>query len=361
MSPAPNSSNDNVLSGKVIHIAIQLLALSVLLVWCFKILEPFITLIVWSAVLAVSLYPLQQLVVKKFKLGNALASAIPALLLLSVIIVPASMMMVSTVSEIKHTAEAYRAGQIAIPPPDEKVRDWPVVGEKVYKIWSDASNNLVPLIQDNQDTVKKAALWIFNSLASTGKGIALLALAIIISGFLLAYGKSAGEFATAFFRRLSGDSAQDYAVLTTTTIRNVVKGILGVAFIQSALVCIGLVLADIPAAGLWTLICLILAIMQIGILPVSIGVIIYVWNQDSTTVAIIMTIWMMLVGISDNILKPILLGKGAPVPMLVVFLGAIGGFILSGFIGLFTGAVVMSLGYRLFIGWIKSGGEHPAH
>jgi predicted PurR-regulated permease PerM len=354
------TSNNNNLSGTVIHIAIQLLALSLLLAWCFRILEPFITLIVWSAVLAVSLYPLQQTFVKKFRMGNKLASAIPALLLLSIIIVPASFMMVSTVSQIKHTAEAYRAGEIAIPPPEEKVKEWPIIGEKVYKVWSDASNNLVPLIQDNQETLKKAALWIFNSLASTGKGIALLALAIIISGFLLAYGKSAGEFATLFFHRLSGESDQDYALLTTMTIRNVVKGILGVAFIQSALVCIGLVLADVPGAGLWTLICLILAIMQIGILPISVGIIIWAWNQESTTTAILLTIWLILVGISDNILKPILLGKGAPVPMLVVFLGAIGGFILSGFIGLFTGAVILSLGYRLFISWIKAGTAAPA-
>ena len=354
MNNTTQNSKESNLSGTVIHIALQLLALSLLLVWCFRILEPFITLIVWSAVLAVSLYPLQQMGVKKFKMGNGLASAVPVILLLSVIIVPASMLMVSTVQEIKHTAQAYKAGEISIPPPDESVKEWPVIGEKVYKVWQDASNNLVPLVQDNKDTVKVGAIWLFNSLASTGKGIALLAVAIIISGFLLAYGKSAGEFATAFFHKISGNSEQDYAVLTTTTIRNVVKGILGVAFIQSALVCIGLVMADIPAAGLWTLICLILAIMQIGILPVSVGVIIYVWNNDTTTVAILMTIWMLLVGISDNILKPILLGKGAPVPMLVVFLGAIGGFILSGFIGLFTGAVILSLGYRLFIAWIKS-------
>ena len=112
--------------------------------------------------------------------------------------------------------------------------------------------------------------------------------------------------------------------------------------------------AGVPYSGIWTLLCLILAIVQIGITPVSLGVIIYIWASDaSTTAAILLTIWMVLVGLLDNFLKPIIMGKGAPVPMLVIFLGAIGGFIFSGFIGLFTGAVILSLGYKLFDIWLK--------
>jgi predicted PurR-regulated permease PerM len=142
------------------------------------------------------------------------------------------------------------------------------------------------------------------------------------------------------------------ASITALTIRNVVKGILGVAIIQSTMAAIGFIAAGIPAAGLWVLCCLILAIVQLGTLPVAIITIIYAWSATSTLTATLFTIWMIIVSISDNILKPILLGKGAPVPMLVVFLGAIGGFILSGFIGLFTGAVVLSLGYKLFEVWL---------
>ena len=131
------------------------------------------------------------------------------------------------------------------------------------------------------------------------------------------------------------------------------------AVIQSILAGIGFVLAGIPFAGLWILVCLILSIVQVGILPVSVGVIIYIWSAADTLTATIFTIWMVLVGISDNILKPILLGKGAPAPMLVVFLGAIGGFIATGFIGLFTGAIVLTLGYKLITGWLspQSGAE----
>ena len=141
--------------------------------------------------------------------------------------------------------------------------------------------------------------------------------------------------------------------MAAVTVRNVVKGVLGVAVIQSLLAGAGMAVAGIPYSGIWVLLCLILAIVQIGILPVSIGVIIYIWTNGSTTTALVLTIWMLLVGLLDNFLKPILMGKGAPVPMLVIFLGAIGGFIFSGFIGLFTGAVVLSLGYKLFDIWIE--------
>ena len=108
-----------------------------------------------------------------------------------------------------------------------------------------------------------------------------------------------------------------------------------------------------PFAGLWTLVCLILAIIQVGLAPVSIGVIIYIWSTADTLTAILLTIWMVLVGIMDNILKPIMLGKGAPAPMAVVFIGSIGGFMVSGIIGLFTGAIILTLGYKLVIGWVS--------
>jgi predicted PurR-regulated permease PerM len=178
-------------------------------------------------------------------------------------------------------------------------------------------------------------------------------LATILSGVFLAYASSAGNWIKTLFNRLMGSSNFDMAEISALTIRNVVKGILGVAIIQSTMAAIGFIVVGIPGAAIWVLCCLILAIVQIGTLPVAIPVIIWAWSAESTLSATLFTIWMIVVSISDNILKPILLGKGAPVPMLVVFLGAIGGFILSGFIGLFTGAVVLSLGYKLFEVWLN--------
>lgn len=158
--------------------------------------------------------------------------------------------------------------------------------------------------------------------------------------------------ATDLFVRLAGERGADFADISAKTVRNVVKGILGVAIIQSLLAGTGFVVAGVPGAGLWAFFCLMLAIIQIGIFPVVIPVIIYMFYTASTLTAGLLTVWLILVSLLDNFLKPILLGRGAPVPMLVVFLGAIGGFFSMGFIGLFVGAVILSLGFKLFRVWL---------
>ena len=338
---------------QIFNLAIQFLALALLLAWCFRILEPFITPVVWAVILAVALYPFHKKVTKWLKGRKTLAAVIITILALGLVIVPAIWLGISTASEVKNFATEYGAGHISIPPPTEKVKDWPLIGNKTYEIWTQASIGVDSLVQKYPAQVKKAVGIGLGLLASTSKGVLLLALATILSGVFLAYGEPAGNFMKSLFNRLLGSSYFDMASIAALTIRNVVKGILGVAIIQSILAAIGFIAAGIPAAGLWVLCCLILAIVQIGTLPVAIPVIILAWNGDSTLTATLFTIWMIIVSVSDNILKPILLGKGAPAPMLVVFLGAIGGFILSGFIGLFTGAVVLSLGYKLFEVWMN--------
>jgi predicted PurR-regulated permease PerM len=338
----------------VIHYTLQLLALGLLLMACYFILYPFITLMVWASVLAITLYPLQKRIASRLKGRNGWAASIITVLMLAILIAPAVWLLLSTVQEVRELAELYRAGQFSIPPPPENVKGWPLVGNKVFDLWAAANSNLTALITEHTDQVKIVSLKFLELLASTGKGILLFTLAVVASGVLLAYAKSSGDFAKSLFIKLLGNMGAEMTSLAEVTVRNVAKGILGVAFIQSMLAGIGFVLAGIPLAGLWIVICLVLAIVQLGILPVSIGVIIYIWGHGSTTTAVILTIWMLIVGVSDNILKPIMLGKGAPVPMLVVFLGAIGGFMSTGFIGLFTGAIILSVGYKLMQGWLNA-------
>jgi predicted PurR-regulated permease PerM len=129
----------------------------------------------------------------------------------------------------------------------------------------------------------------------------------------------------------------------------VVKGILGVAIIQTTMAALGFFIAGVPFAGLWTILCLILAIIQIGVGSIAIPVVIYMFSVSDTTTAIILAIWLGITLLADNILKPILLGRNAPAPMLVIFLGSIGGFIYNGFIGLFLGAIVLTIEYKLFL------------
>lgn len=354
MSTKDQSPNQKFGIDPIFHYAIQLLALALLLVWCFYIIQPFISILVWAAVLATTLFPLHAMLRAALKNRNALSATIITIGLLLVIIGPCVWILLSTADEFKELVETVRTGDLQVPPPSENVASWPLVGKKVYGLWSEASASLTETVTNHQEELKPVFLKLFGLIKSAASGILFFAVAIIVSGVLLAYAKESGAALRNLTIALAGEHGERMADAAEITIRNVAKGILGVALFQTILAGIGLVLAGIPFAGVWIALCLILAIVQIGILPVSIGVIFYIWGAGDTTTAILLTIWMLLVGISDNILKPIVMGKGAPVPMLVIFIGAIGGFMLSGVIGLFTGAIVLSLGYNLASKWVSS-------
>lgn len=354
MNTPLQDNNVKISANPVVNYALQLVALALLLVWCFKILEPFITPIIWASVLATTLYPLHRWLSKKIRNKNGLSATIITIVMLIIIVGPAVWLLLGTVDELRELGASYKSGQLNIPPPADKVKDWPLIGSKVHSYWTEASSSMSSFLTHHQDEAKKIFLSFFDLLKSTGKGIVLFALSIIISGFLLGYADSAGNFARTLLKRIAGPVGESMIDSASITVQNVAKGVLGVAVIQSILAGIGLVVAGVPLAGLWIIICLILAIIQVGILPVSVGTIIYIWGNADNTTAIIFTVWMILVGVVDNILKPFMLGKGAPAPMLIVFLGAIGGFIFSGFIGLFTGAIVLTLGYKLVTGWMHA-------
>lgn len=249
----------------VVHYTIQLLALALLMWACYMIIASFITLLVWSSVLAITLYPFQKALASRLKGRNGWAAIIITIIMMSVLIVPAVWLLFSTVSEVRDMAELYRAGQFDIPPPPENVKDWPLVGRKIFDLWNAASTNLTALITEHTEQVKIVALKALDILASTGKGILLFTLAVILSGVLLTYAKPAGQLVRSLFIKLAGEMGGSMTDLAEITVRNVAKGILGVAVIQSLLAGIGFVLAGIPLAGLWIVICLVLAIVQVWV------------------------------------------------------------------------------------------------
>ena len=352
------SSGKNTFIGiqknKVVHYALQLSALSVLIFLCFKIIQPFFTLLVWGIVLAITLYPLHKRLTGRFKGRKWLSASLITFVMLLFIIVPMVMLLLATIDEFRIIKDAYLEGQLQIPPPNEEVKNWPVIGSALFNYWTEASISISDLIKKHYDVIKPIIVKLIDLVSSAGKGVLFLMLSFIVGGAILVYGESGSEMAKSLFIKLAGKQGEAMQESVALTVRNVAKGVLGVSFIQSILAGIGIILAGVPLAGLWILICLVLAIVQIGILPVSLGVIIYVWGSASTTTAILITVWMLFVGIVDNIIKPYMLGKGAPAPMLIVFIGSIGGFIVNGFIGLFTGAILLTLGYNLFIGWLQS-------
>ena len=261
---------------------------------------------------------------------------------------------------VKELRTRFLAGSLPIPPPSNSVKSWPVVGDKIHGIWSSASTDLEQTIIKYKSEIVGVGSKIAKGLLSVGGGILQLLVALIIAGVLLCI-PGTSESVRKVARKLADPRGDEFADIIKITVGNVVKGVLGVAFIQAFLVGIGLFLAQVPYPGIWTLLVFLLAVLQIPPLLVVIPVAVYLFSERSTGAAVGWTVYLLLAGFSDNILKPILLGKGAPVPMLVIFLGVIGGFMLSGFIGLFTGAIIMSIGYKLFVSWINTGptAENP--
>jgi predicted PurR-regulated permease PerM len=343
----------NIAFEKLVDIIIRLVVLLFLIGWCFTILRPFVLILIWAAVIAIAIYPLYIIFIKIFR-KRALASVVLTILMLSILIVPSWLVTQSLFEEVSHLRELNKAGQLTIPPPGENTANWPSIAKPIVDFWRLASENLQSALAQYSSQLKAAGVWLLSAVAGIGTGLLQFVVSIVIAGILLAYSTSVGKAATEIFIKLAGKNGEHFAATTVTTVRSVVKGILGVAVIQATMAGLGFFIAGVPYAGVWTVACLFFAIIQVGAGPVAIPIMIYMFTATDTLTAVLLAIWLVITLISDNILKPLLLGRGAPAPMLVVFLGAIGGFITSGFLGLFLGAVILTIGYKLFMTWLES-------
>jgi len=335
-----------------IEIFVNLLLIGIILVWCYRIIEPFVSIVTWAAVIAVSMYKpflkLKALVGGRSKLALALFT----LLGLAIIIVPAWLFVGSIVDSAVGMTTALETGEVHVPPPNESVREWPLVGEKLYGSWSEAASNLGAFVADHSETLKTIISGVLSTAAGIGIGALQFAIATLIAAAFLANAEKIVGGLRILFTRIVGDNADDFLKLSSATVTSVAVGVLGISAIQSFLAGIGMMAVGVPAAGILALIVLILCIAQLPPWLVMFPVIAYVFSVESTTVASVFAIWGVVVSFLDMVLKPMFLGRGVEAPMLVILLGAIGGMLMSGIIGLFVGAVVLALGYKLFEAWL---------
>lgn len=342
--------------NSVYDTTIRLFILILIVAWCLMIMYPFVNIILWSMIFALALYPIHSLLANKMGGRRKLASAIIIFAILVIIFLPAWLLIDSLIEQVKQLKVTYDQGTLVIPPPAEQVKGWPIVGQQIYDLWLAASDNLEELLLKYKDQIIDVGSKIGKGIIGAVGGLIQIMVALFIAVILLAIGGT-GEEIRKFFRKLAGEKGDEFADMTVKTVASVVKGVIGVALILALLNGIIFLLAGVPYAGIWTLIAFVLAVLQIPLIFVTLPIIIYLFAEKDLVTAIIWAVLIFVAGLSDNVLKPILLGKGAPVPMLIIFIGVIGGFLFSGFIGLFTGAIVMSLGYKLFVGWVDSDDE----
>ena len=245
-------------------------------------------------------------------------------------------------------------GAVSISPPDPSVAEWPLIGEPVYDVWNAAAENLEGTINKFSDELRQLGGSVVRFAGSMAIGIIQFVVSIIIAGVFLVGAEGGYRTSLRFSSSLVGDRGEALTDLAVATIRSVAKGVLGVAIIQALLSAVGLVLIGVPAAGIWTFVVLMMAIMQLPPLIILAPISVWVFSVADPIPATIFAVYAFIVSASDGFLKPLFLGRGMDIPMLVILLGAIGGMIMSGIVGLFIGAIVLALGYQILMAWMET-------
>ncbi len=349
----PGRENKNILNIAV-DLTIKIGILLLIIFLCFKILMPFVSILLWAMVISIIMAPLYDWMGKPLGKRKKLAALLIAILGLAVLLVPSYLLVDSLVVGLRELTESMKGGSIDLPPPTESVANWPFIGDWLYSNWMDIHEDLNESIRKYLPQLRGIGETVLNSLAGTGLGILQFALSIIIASVLLTYSDEIVRSSDRLFIKLAGDKGLEYAEIAEQTVRNVASGVLGVAIIQTILFGAGMIFSNLPLAGLWILITLIIAIIQIPMLVVTIPMVIWIIATKEPLPAILWSIYFVIVGAVDNILKTLIMGSGSSVPMLVIFLGALGGFITYGFLGLFFGAIIVSLGYKLYLAWLET-------
>lgn len=343
------------LQRKATEIAMRLFVVGGLALWCFLILEPFFLVLVWAIVLAIALSPAFNWLTALLGGRRKLAAMLFVLVGVAVLLVPALVASESLIDGLKWLSVQEAKQAIRIPSPPSSVSEWPLIGDHVYGVWKQASVNFETALTQFAPQIRSALAWLTSTISGFGIAFLLTIVAIVIAGALLMHSEGGDRTARAIGARLGGTQGEALVDLATHTVRSVAYGVVGVAVLQALLAAIGLFLADVPGAAVWVGLILILAVAQLPPLIVLGPAIVYVIaTSDSALTQLLFTIWSLMVSFSDAFLKPLLLGRGLDIPVLVILIGAIGGLMRAGVIGLFVGAVVLALGYSMFTTWMRS-------
>lgn len=351
-----NSELEQRLTRQLLDVFVRTGLILALVVHCYQIFAPFLNLVLWGLIMAINLFPLHQWLTQRMGGRAALASVTLVLVGAALFIAPTAFLMNSLGDSVGQTIEGVKNNTLQIPPPPAAVADWPILGKKIYPLWSQASQDLPGLVASLQPKIGDLAKSALAMVASLGLGLIQFFASTCLAGILVAQGP-AGQAATrALAHKVVGPGrGEHFTNLCTSTIRAVARGVIGVAFIQALLVGLCFTLAGIPAAGLLALVTLVLGIAQAPAALVTLPAIAYVWmaGGHSTPVAVMLTLLLLVAGMADNFLKPMLLGRGVDAPMPVVLVGALGGMANSGILGLFVGSTLLTLGYQILMDWVQ--------
>ncbi len=317
--------------GRVMDAFVRIGLVLVLAFFCYRALSPFLTLLIWSLILAVALYPLHDAMARKLGGRHGLAATLMAILGLALIVAPTAVLMNSLGEGVRQLVQNVQSGSLEIPAPIESVAAVPIVGPQLHAMWSQAHADLPALLKSLQPQLGDIVKLALGFVGGIGVGLLLFLAAFIIAGIIMAFGEEGARASRAIFRRIVGPA----------------RGCL--------------LVAGIPWPGLLALIVLVLGIAQIPALIVTIPAIGYIWwtGTYGNVEAIAFSVLLLVAGMADNVLKPLMLGRGVKAPMVVILLGALGGMATAGILGMFVGATLLTLGYKIFMAWVESNPDAP--
>jgi predicted PurR-regulated permease PerM len=347
------------LSKDLLNSMIQFGLIIIAVYLSIHIFAPFAGLMLWALILAVALYPLQKRLASRLKGKQGRTATLLVLAGLLVIGLPTVMLGSSFANHLHGFHGALENSSFTIKQPADSVAKWPLIGEKVHSAWSSAASDFPAFLEKFKPQLKNFSKKMLSTALNTAGSVFMFLASLIIAGIMMAYGEAGSSVMQRILIRLAGqERGVRLHALSTATIRSVAMGVVGVAFIQALLLGVGFVMAGIPGAGVLALVVLLIGILQLPALIISLPVIAYLWwAGDASTVAnIFFTIYLLLAGAADNVLKPLLLGRGVDVPMPIILLGALGGMVSAGIIGLFLGAVILAVGYQVFMEWVNEQG-----
>ena len=336
--------------------AIKIALVAVLVIWTYRIVKPFIVPVIWGAIIAVTVDPFINWCSRFFGGRRKLVSLLFALVVVAILIVPMVILMTSSVQALQPYVRNIGKLQFSIPMPPPRVQEWPLIGPYLSKIWAMASENLGALIKQFQPQIKAFVVFLLGLVGGGVKAVLVFILSLAVATVFLVTSERSEAAASRIVNRLAGDRGSEIKALATATIRAVMLGIVGVALIQSLLAALGMLVVGVPMTGLWAVLVLVCAVCQLPIILVLGPVAAWIFfARDNTTLAVGFLVWSVVVSFMDNLLKPLFMGRGVDIPMLVIFVGALGGMMLMGILGLFIGAVVVAIFYRLFMTWVDEG------
>lgn len=331
---------------------VRITLIALITYWSFTLIHPMLSMLTWSIILAVALYPVFLWLNKRLGHRPRLAASLLTLVILLFLVGTLILLTNNMLQTLSSATESLRHADQLLTQPNPATQKIPVIGQTIYEYWSLAYNNFEELLKKYSEQIIKAASVILSKMVVKGLDLLLFVLSIVLSGYFMTKGDLFFGVAKKFADRITQGHGTDLLAMMSSTIQNVSRGVIGVALVQTLFFGLLLVFSDAPAAGFLSFLALILCIIQAGLIFISIPVVIWLFLTKPVIIACLFTIALTIITLADTVLKPIVLARGLVTPMFIIFIGVIGGILLYGLLGVFIGPMVLAVFYDLLKRWI---------